>query len=84
MVPIEAKARSSVEIENSCNDCCTSCFGRKVRHKPHTLKKVDTAVATAVSHVDPIPPGPHDYMPTPFMSPSTIDRVLSNPPGSTK
>ncbi len=33
-VPVEANAKTRVEINDSCNDCCPKfcCFGRKVKH----------------------------------------------------
>lgn len=34
LVPINANAHSSVEIDGSCNDCCSCCWPRKIKADP--------------------------------------------------
>lgn len=31
LVPVNANAHSSVEIDDSCNDCCSCCWPRRIR-----------------------------------------------------
>jgi hypothetical protein len=44
-VPVKAEARTSIEIENSCNGCCPKfcCFGRKVKHHKHPQANIPRA-----------------------------------------
>lgn len=32
--PVNANAHSSVEIDDSCNDCCSCCWPRRVKKDP--------------------------------------------------
>ncbi len=38
----KVEARSSIEVSNSCNNCCPRlCFGRKIKKKTHLRKASD-------------------------------------------
>lgn len=43
LVPVNATANSTVDIEDSCNDCCSCCWPRRVRSTPTTLRRQDAS-----------------------------------------
>ena len=58
LVPVTTNAHSSVEIDNSCNDCCPSacCWPRRIKYikpqrnktMPHLQKIQDDELATTI------------------------------------
>lgn len=49
----KAEVRTSVEINDSCNDCCPRfcCFGRKVKHhKRHSKEEPKSPNAAFIEH----------------------------------
>lgn len=49
LVPVNANAHSSVEIDDSCNDCCSCCWPRRIRPDPRKPEKALSAPALDIS-----------------------------------
>jgi hypothetical protein len=41
LVPVNATANSTVDIEDSCNDCCSCCWPRRVKSTPIAPRRQD-------------------------------------------
>jgi hypothetical protein len=48
LVPVNATANSTVDIENSCNDCC-GCWPRRVKSTPVPVRRQDASSVSLTS-----------------------------------
>jgi len=44
LVPVNANAHSSVDIEDSCNDCCSCCWPRRIKSDPRRPQRNQTTL----------------------------------------
>jgi hypothetical protein len=49
LVPVNATANSTVDIEDSCNDCCSCCWPRRVKSTPVALRRQDASNVSLTS-----------------------------------